>query len=70
MLEFIVVLSLFLHNFSDAYVVGGLLIFNALISFALEQSAANAVAELRKKLQVNVKLLRLENCPGTRTGSW
>jgi len=58
MLEFIVVLSLFLHNISDAYVVGGLLIFNALISFTLEQSAANAVAELRKKLQVNVKLLR------------
>jgi len=58
MLEFIVVLSVFLHNFSDAYVVGGLLILNALISFTLEQSAANAVAELRKKLQVNVKLLR------------
>jgi H+-transporting ATPase len=58
MLEFIVVLSWFLHNRSDAYVVGGLLIFNALISFTLEQSAANAVAELRKKLQVNVKLLR------------
>jgi len=58
MLEFIVALSLFLHNFSDAYVVGGLLIFNALISFALEQSAANAVADLRKKLQVNVNLLR------------
>ena len=58
MLEFIVVLSVFLHNFSDAYVVGGLLVLNALISFTLEQSAANAVAELRKKLQVNVKLLR------------
>ncbi|MBB6131117.1 plasma-membrane proton-efflux P-type ATPase [Mucilaginibacter lappiensis] len=58
MLEFIVVLSIFLHNTSDAYVVGGLLILNALISFTLEQSAANAVAELRKKLQVNVKLLR------------
>jgi len=58
MLEFIVVLSIFLHNITDAYVVGGLLILNALISFTLEQSAANAVAELRKKLQVNVKLLR------------
>ena len=58
MLEFIVVLSIFLHNLSDAYVVGGLLVLNALISFTLEQSAANAVAELRKKLQINVKLLR------------
>jgi H+-transporting ATPase len=58
MLEFIVVLSIFLHNISDAYVVGSLLVLNALISFTLEQSAANAVAELRKKLQVNVKLLR------------
>jgi H+-transporting ATPase len=58
MLEFIVVLSVFLHNLSDAYVIGGLLVLNALISFTLEQSAANVVAELRKKLQVNVKLLR------------
>jgi H+-transporting ATPase len=58
MMEFIIVLSWFLHKRSDAYVVAGLLVFNALISFSLEQSATNAVAELRKKLQVNVKLLR------------
>jgi H+-transporting ATPase len=58
MLEFIVVLSVFLHNLSDAYVVCGLLILNTLISFTLEQSATNVVAELRKKLQVNLKLLR------------
>jgi magnesium-transporting ATPase (P-type) len=32
MLEFIIVLSWFLHNRSDAYVVGGLLVFNAFIS--------------------------------------
>jgi H+-transporting ATPase len=48
MMEFIIVLSWFLHKRSDAYVVAGLLVFNALTSFILEQSAANAIAELRK----------------------
>lgn len=40
------------------YVVSGLLIFNAIIGFTMEKNAANAVEELKKKLQVNVKLLR------------
>jgi H+-transporting ATPase len=58
MLEVIVVLSWFLHNRSDAYIVLGLLVLNAVLSFIPEQNAANAVAALRKKLQINVKLLR------------
>jgi H+-transporting ATPase len=58
MLELIIILSWFLHKESDAYIVMGLLVFNAVIGFAQEQNAANAVNILKKKLQVNAKILR------------
>jgi len=58
MLELIIVLSWFLHRHSDAYIVLGLLLFNAIVGFVQENNAANAVEALRKKLQINVKLLR------------
>jgi len=58
MLELIIILSCFLHKESDAYIVIGLLVFNAIIGFAQEQNAANAVEALKKKLQVNAKVLR------------
>jgi len=58
MLELIIVLSWFLHKASDAYIVMGLLVFNAVIGFAQEQNAANAVEALKKQLQVNAKVIR------------
>jgi H+-transporting ATPase len=58
MLEVIIILSWFLHKYSDAYIVLGLLLFNAVVGFVQENNAANAVEALRKKLQINVKLLR------------
>jgi len=58
MLELIIILSWFLHRYSDAYIVLGLLLFNAIVGFVQENNAANAVEALRKKLQINVKLLR------------
>jgi H+-transporting ATPase len=58
MLELIIILSWFLHKRSDAYIVFGLLLFNAIVGFVQENNAANAVEALRKKLQINVKLLR------------
>lgn len=58
MLELIIVLSWILHKELDAYIVTGLLIFNAIIGFAQEQNAANAVEALKKRLQINTKVLR------------
>lgn len=58
MLELIIVLSWFLHKYSDSYIVLGLLLFNAIIGFIQEHNASSAVEALQKKLQINVKLLR------------
>ncbi|MBI4650402.1 HAD-IC family P-type ATPase [Candidatus Desantisbacteria bacterium] len=58
MLELIIILSWFLHKYSDAYIVSGLLVFNAIISFAQEQNAVNAVEDLKEKLHINAKVLR------------
>lgn len=60
MLELIIILSWFLHKYADSYIVFGLLMFNSIIGFIQEYNAANAVEVLKKKLQINVKLLRAE----------
>ena len=62
MLELIIVLSLLLHRQLDAYIVTGLLVFNAVISFMQELSAQHAVETLKSKLHVSSKVLR--------NGSW
>lgn len=58
MLEAIIVLSFFLHKISDAYLVLGLLFFNSVIGYIQERNAAKAVELLKKKLEINVKVLR------------
>jgi H+-transporting ATPase len=58
MLEVIIILSWFLHRVLDAYIVSALLISNGVISFIQEQHAENTVEKLKKKLQINAKVLR------------
>ncbi len=58
MLELIMVLSAVLGKYSDLVVVGALLVINAVLSFMQESRAAGVVAALRKRLQVNARVLR------------
>ena len=58
MLELIMALSAYLGNTSDLAVVGVLLVINAVVAFTQEHRAAGVVEALRKRLQVNVRVLR------------
>lgn len=58
MLELIVILSLALGKYADAIVVSVLLVVNAIVSIEQERRAAGVVATLRRRLQINARLLR------------
>jgi H+-transporting ATPase len=58
MLELIMVLSAVLGNYSDLAVVGALLVVNAVLGFMQEHRAAGVVEALRRRLQVNARVLR------------
>jgi H+-transporting ATPase len=58
MLELIMVLSAFLHKYSDLAVVSALLVVNAVLSFVQERRAAGVVEALRKRLQISSRVLR------------
>jgi len=58
MLELIIILSAVLHKYADLAVVGGLLVVNAVLSFAQERRAAGVVAALRRRLQVSARVRR------------
>ncbi len=58
MLELIMVLSAVLGKYSDLAVVGALLLINAVLSYMQERRAAGVVETLRKRLQVNARVLR------------
>jgi H+-transporting ATPase len=58
MLEIITVLSWYLKNYLDVYIVLGLLVFNAALGFEEEQRASGAVYALKEKLRVNARVLR------------
>jgi H+-transporting ATPase len=60
MLEIIIVLSLFLQRYADVYIVTGLLVLNAMLSFVEERRAAGAVEILKEKLHVSARVLRDE----------
>ncbi|VVC85450.1 plasma-membrane proton-efflux P-type ATPase [Sideroxydans sp. CL21] len=61
MLELIMVLSAFLHKYSDLAVVSALLVINAVLSFVQEQRAAGVVETLRRRLQISSRVLRDAN---------
>jgi H+-transporting ATPase len=61
MLELIMVLSAVLRKYPDLAVVSGLLVVNAVLSFAQERRAAGVVETLRRRLQVSARVLRDAN---------
>ena len=61
MLESIMVLSAVLRKYPDLAVVSGLLVVNAVLSFAQERRAAGVVETLRRRLQVSARVLRDAN---------
>ncbi len=58
MLELIAALSFLLHKVADLWVALGLLLLNAVLSFAQEQRASSAVAALRSRMLVTSRTLR------------
>jgi len=58
MLEISLGLELFIGRYTQATIIGLLLLFNALISFFQERKAQNALALLQSRLTVKAKVLR------------
>ncbi len=58
MLEAVIALQLLLGRRTEALVIAALLAFNAVVAFAQEQRAKDALALLRKQLHVNARVLR------------
>jgi H+-transporting ATPase len=58
MLEVTILVSFLLYKYVDVYLIGGLMLFNAIIGFIQENKAAKTVESLKKSLQVIVRVLR------------
>ena len=58
MLEAIMLLSLVLGHYSDLAIISVLLFINAVLGFAQERRAAGVMESLRRRLQVNARVLR------------
>ena len=58
MLEVSLVLELITRHFTQATIIGALIVFNALISFAQEHRAQDALRLLQQRLVVHVRALR------------
>ena len=58
MLELTALLTWFLKNLEDTYIVLSLLVLNGILGFYQEERASQAVSFLRKQLQVNARVKR------------
>ncbi|WEK21046.1 MAG: plasma-membrane proton-efflux P-type ATPase [Candidatus Pedobacter colombiensis] len=58
MLEFTIVVSFLLRKYIDVYLISGLMLFNAIVSFIQERKATKTVAALKGSLQVAIRVLR------------
>jgi H+-transporting ATPase len=58
MIEAALVLSLVLRDWTDAAVIGALLVMNGLVAFTEEHQAANAIAALKQRLASVAQVLR------------
>ena len=58
MLETIMILAIILGKYIDLYTVGALLVLNSIIGFVQEQKASKAMELLKRRLQVNARVLR------------
>ncbi len=58
MLEITMVFSFIIGKYIDGYVIGGLLVLNAIIAYTQEERASRAVELLKKRLQVIARVLR------------
>ncbi len=58
MLELTTLFSVLLQKYLDAYIIGALIVVNAIIGFAQEEKASSAVEALKKRLQINARVVR------------
>ena len=58
MIEVALILSLVVGHWTDAVIIGVLLVMNGAVAFAEEHQAANAIAALRQRLAASARVLR------------
>ncbi len=58
MLEIVIVITYFIKDFKDFYIITALLIFNGIISFFEENRADNSIELLKNRLKVSARVLR------------
>ncbi len=61
MLEAVMLITFFIHDMKDFYVILILLIFNSIVSFFEENKADNAIELLKKRVSINTRALRSGN---------
>ncbi len=58
MLEMVIVITYFLNDYKDLYIILALLVFNGVVSFLEERKADNSLELLKKHLTINAIVLR------------